>query len=589
MPTPLQQDLIYGWVSGSNVRDTRDILVSSLSTIWLCTWTSLCLNIPTERVRERRHRWLLHKFYWQLFAIFFPEVLVATAAEQWLSARQSARAFARLGYPQWTVRHAFFADMGGIVVAPPDFPPFPVDSQQLAYVVEHEYLELPNISTDDTRSLNKADGLARIVTLAQMAWYLLSCAARGATGLGFYTLEVTTLAYILCTIHTFFFWYFKPLDPEAQRVFALSTSMAEICERSGHVGGPNYLQKYTHTPLDFVKPLPDPKSLITPFWSGLGATMANSRVLPQDGISTALMVYTLLFQVVYFGLHIGFSWITSFPSDVEWYMWMASNAVDFGLIAIYVLAIPAGQYFAPFLGRWLFDIEATHLLQVASALHVWAKVLIHGPFVLGYVAARAAVLVEPVLSLRALPESVYRDCIFSAGVVLGVGLLKGHRSRDVAAPPIRTGFRDAVITHYMSMRRHDLPASADHPLRRRANFPTRLKNVFDVYYIIDLVMGNQTVPVSIDTGSSGTWLGQEPYEFASYWYETSRRPILCSPPACGRAGRSIACFSIALLSSEDQGGGALVNQLYASYEPQAEFGVQIGDSTFYVAPEDLLR
>jgi hypothetical protein len=74
---------------------------------------------------------------------------------------------------------------GGIVVAPPDFAPFPVDSQQLAYLVERKYLELPDLSADDIRSMDKADGLARVVTMAQMAWYCLSCAARGASGLGF--------------------------------------------------------------------------------------------------------------------------------------------------------------------------------------------------------------------------------------------------------------------------------------------------------------------------------------------------------------------------------------------------------------------
>jgi hypothetical protein len=88
---------------------------------------------------------------------------------------------------------------------------------------------------------------------------------------------------------------------------------------------------------------------------------------------------------------------------------MGSTAVDFGLIAIYVLAIPVGTYLAPFLARLLFDLEATHLLEVAPALPVWANLLIHAPFVLGYVAARGAVLVESFLSLRALPRSVYQD------------------------------------------------------------------------------------------------------------------------------------------------------------------------------------
>jgi hypothetical protein len=318
--------------------------------------------------------------------------------------------------------------MGGILVAPPDSAPFPADSQQIAYLVEHKYLELPDISTDDIRSMNKADGLARVVTMAQMAWYCISCAARGVSGLGFCTLEATTLAFILCTTHTFFFWYYKPLDPEAQRLVTMETSIAIVCEQSGEVGS-DYMETFTHTPLDFVKPLPDTRSLITPFWFGLTAvlrpstgrlraqdkqqapvkTLANSRVLPQDGISTALMVYTLLFQVAYFGLHIGFAWISAFPSPTEWYLWIGSTAVDVALIAIYFLAIPVGTYLAPFLGRVLLDIETTHFMEVASALPVWAKIVVHGPFVLGYAVARMAVLVESVLSLRALPEAVYRD------------------------------------------------------------------------------------------------------------------------------------------------------------------------------------
>lgn len=133
-------NLTWGWVSTPNTRGTIDILYGSLTTIYLCTWTSLCLNIPQSGTR--RWRLALYKFRWQLFAIFFPEVLVATAAEQWLSARQSVREFAAMGIDEWTTRHGFFADMGGIKVAPPDIGPFPVDAQQLAYLVKHKYLPI---------------------------------------------------------------------------------------------------------------------------------------------------------------------------------------------------------------------------------------------------------------------------------------------------------------------------------------------------------------------------------------------------------------------------------------------------------------
>ncbi|KAK3381047.1 aspartic peptidase domain-containing protein [Podospora didyma] len=90
-------------------------------------------------------------------------------------------------------------------------------------------------------------------------------------------------------------------------------------------------------------------------------------------------------------------------------------------------------------------------------------------------------------------------------------------------------FRDAVTTHVVPMRSHAL----DHPqepqaLRRRGNkrgnLPANLTNVHDIYYIIDLLVGNQTIPVSVDTGSSDTWFVQQPYQCVSYFWDEGRKP-----------------------------------------------------------------
>jgi hypothetical protein len=82
------------------------------------------------------------------------------------------------------------------------------------------------------------------------------------------------------------------------------------------------------------------------------------------------------------------------------------------------------------------------------------------------------------------------------------------------------GFTDVVSTHAIPMRKHNLVQAASHSaLHRRADGPARLKNVHDVYYSIDLEVGNQTVAVSVDTGSSDTWMVQEPYECVSFWFD----------------------------------------------------------------------
>jgi hypothetical protein len=93
-------------------------------------------------------------------------------------------------------------------------------------------------------------------------------------------------------------------------------------------------------------------------------------------------------------------------------------------------------------------------------------------------------------------------------------------SKDAQRQPYQGQVRDSISTHSIPMRKHNLAPSTTHPaLQRRVNFPAKLKNIYDVYYSIDLTVGNQTIAVSVDTGSSDTWMVQEPYECVSFWFD----------------------------------------------------------------------
>lgn len=138
---PDSSGLAQGWLAQPNGRGTLSILLSCITTMFLCSWSVLCLNIPEPE--GRRWGFVKYKLRRQLFAIFFPEVVTSMAVEQWESANQSVQEFRRLGYPHWTMRHAFFADMRGFVLHSPGFPLFPVDSEQLAYLVKKKYLQYP--------------------------------------------------------------------------------------------------------------------------------------------------------------------------------------------------------------------------------------------------------------------------------------------------------------------------------------------------------------------------------------------------------------------------------------------------------------
>ena len=73
---------------------------------------------------------------------------------------------AKLSGKKWTMRHAFFADMGGYLLTSEDYEtPFPINGDQLFFLVEKGYIELPDIDDAYIDDKNKRDGLARYVRI----------------------------------------------------------------------------------------------------------------------------------------------------------------------------------------------------------------------------------------------------------------------------------------------------------------------------------------------------------------------------------------------------------------------------------------
>ncbi|KAJ9637303.1 hypothetical protein H2199_007590 [Coniosporium tulheliwenetii] len=101
--------------------------------MFLCTWSILCLNVPGPE--DRMLDMLMRKVYIMCLGLLGPEFIFQIALAQWGSARQSIKDFHASGYTEWTIQHAFFADMGGFLLHAPDCPLFPIDAKQLHYLV----------------------------------------------------------------------------------------------------------------------------------------------------------------------------------------------------------------------------------------------------------------------------------------------------------------------------------------------------------------------------------------------------------------------------------------------------------------------
>ncbi|KPM41520.1 hypothetical protein AK830_g4997 [Neonectria ditissima] len=189
---------IYGWKSSSTDRGTIDIMWSSCITIVLCCWAATYPNVgsPTDK-------WY-HLFYDKislaLISVLGPDFLFGIALGQWSSARRSVKAFKRDKHlcndETWTYTNAFFVDMGGIHLISPDFKDgFPINAEQLHYLVLHKHVDFPDMETMDIAERNSLDILSRVITVFQAFWFLVIEVQRYKVGLPMTTLELTALSF----------------------------------------------------------------------------------------------------------------------------------------------------------------------------------------------------------------------------------------------------------------------------------------------------------------------------------------------------------------------------------------------------------
>jgi len=193
--------------------------------MFLCSWSTLCLNIPAPG--ETRIEIFRRKIYLTALAFLGPEFIFQIGLGQPISARNSVKELHSSGYEQWTMMHAFDADMGGFVPHTKDWTAFPIDAKQLHYLVTHTYVDFPTIGKQEIQDKNKVD-LLRILTLLQTLWFVINMAGRAAQHLDITCGELTTAAFTVCSIGTTVCWIHKPADVSTPELVRSDMAIAEI-------------------------------------------------------------------------------------------------------------------------------------------------------------------------------------------------------------------------------------------------------------------------------------------------------------------------------------------------------------------------
>ncbi|KXH69263.1 hypothetical protein CSAL01_01741 [Colletotrichum salicis] len=221
---------IHGWVVAGRDRGSVDILWSSLLTIILCVWVATHPNalLPKDKWYHgvSCNDWTFRTgfpFRTRGSSAFqcsskcqgmrgFPFHGIRAATDQIFNGLQQFQKDSHLcGGQKWTYKQAFFVDMGGIFLKSPDFPErFPIDAEQLHYLVKHGFVDFSNIESMDIAERNTVDTFSRLITLWQALWFFITEMDHVRNGLPITALELTALSFTFAMVATFVCWYPKP-------------------------------------------------------------------------------------------------------------------------------------------------------------------------------------------------------------------------------------------------------------------------------------------------------------------------------------------------------------------------------------------
>lgn len=147
--------------------------------------------------------------------------------------------------------------MGVFVVRTSDGVTWPLDANQLYYLIDQGWIKESVVSAQiilkrgDIDDRNKQNTLVRVFSIAQILWFLISCAARLYQRLPLTTLELTTVGFIVTTVGVAILWFNnQPAGIETQQIIELEVSVSDLHEKERLTSS----YYWYDTPLDFLDP-----------------------------------------------------------------------------------------------------------------------------------------------------------------------------------------------------------------------------------------------------------------------------------------------------------------------------------------------
>ncbi|KAJ9646205.1 hypothetical protein H2204_000868 [Knufia peltigerae] len=332
---------------------------------------------------------------------------------------------------RWTLRHAFFANMGGFRLKEQGNPvPYLINAKHINYLVRKGYIDLPTITTLEINDHSKSDSLAKFLAIMQVGWLAVQVIARAIQKLETTLLEITTLSFVVCTMGSFIAWYRKPYDVQTYVLLSMKhgytvndidltfTDQKDAKHR-------NLLEEYqSEHPSNECKILNERGQLVAPYtkldiiddgeptFTGTftdkyrkywGGQVGNPNRIRNDRLPIMEHRVTFIIAVItfaYAGLHAA-AWNIPLPTNIEQLLWRISSIVMLGCCVAWFGMDHFQEY-------RINKKEREGIVDRDSIVPWWripASILVATVYGL----SRIYVLVESFVALRSMPVSTYQQ------------------------------------------------------------------------------------------------------------------------------------------------------------------------------------
>ncbi|KAG1741710.1 hypothetical protein EDB19DRAFT_709047 [Suillus lakei] len=428
--------------SSSNTRTLWDIIWSCTATLFACTWTAIHPNIPG--MEEGKLAIFSRRLFFMMMALIFPELMITWATLQFLSARDTAKAFndsfgaqlhqtgsdhpdmgestttllgeiplsggrnlsaprvAGRDFSEWTVTHGFFAWMGGFMLHVNGKPRATLRPHELERFVRDGSVEMPVIVEADIEDRSKGDALSKGIAILQLAWFVLQLGVRYTQNLPITLLEIDTLALASLTSIAYGFWWKKPKDVGRPYAVHLKPTASPPSKLAYDKADANFSDKGL---LHYIFLLIYPLGSLMGIGVAISPRDVRERRVPSlggyddDRIEGRNHIITLFIGcfsgMVFGGMHC-LGWNFLFQGHTEQILWRTASLV---IVSTPVSILLSFGFFI-----WINDSMAEHLVHTVAAsaalFTIFASMVI-------YIVARVTLIVLLLLSFRSLPSGVY--------------------------------------------------------------------------------------------------------------------------------------------------------------------------------------